>query len=585
MTEKITIRSLLLTVFIVTLVGIGSLTLGGYVILQSNIDVARELRNRQTEKITIIEQVDSQSRSIIANIVLSVGSGQSSDLEQAGKENEELKTTLIRAKKMRISPDALKRIDAARQELFVAGELYVDRIIAQDFAQWAPLEEQFKGKKTVLYQSIEQLRISVKDEFNTTLDELIRQSEQGLRVAMTIAVVVLLFILFLYMMIFKSVITPIKSVISMLTDLAEGAGDLSKTISVDSEDEFGKMAHLMNRFIANIGGMVRDIRGAANTIASHSNELALSSAQLVDSSNTLTGRSENASAATEEMNANINAMAGTSEEMSVNAANVSSIAEQMSANMETITTAVERMSAGMGDILSKAKEGADISAKANKTSLDATSTMEALGETAVQIGQITEVIRNIAEQTNLLALNATIEAASAGEAGRGFAVVASEIKQLARQSAVAAEDIARQIEEVRTSTEEAGGVISNVFESVGRMNTTSEAIAASIREQTEATNVITSSISQANGGINEIAESIAELAKGGSDVSNSTTEAARVTSDVSRDIHELHQVARVSGEEAGKVHSSSESLAVIAEQLEEMVRKFTLEQPQDSGDR
>ena len=585
MTEKITIRSLLLTVFIVTLVGIGSLTLGGYVILQSNIDVARELRNRQTEKITIIEQVDSQSRSIIANIVLSVGSGQSSDLEQAGKENEELKTTLIRAKKMRISPDALKRIDAARQELFVAGELYVDRIIAQDFAQWASLEEQFKGRRDVLYQSIEQLRILVKDEFNTTLDELIRQSEQGLRVAMTIAVVVLLFILFLYMMIFKSVITPIKSVISMLTDLAEGAGDLSKTISVDSEDEFGKMAHLMNRFIANIGGMVRDIRGAANTIASHSNELALSSAQLVDSSNTLTGRSENASAATEEMNANINAMAGTSEEMSVNAANVSSIAEQMSANMETITTAVERMSAGMGDILSKAKEGADISAKANKTSLDATSTMEALGETAVQIGQITEVIRNIAEQTNLLALNATIEAASAGEAGRGFAVVASEIKQLARQSAVAAEDIARQIEEVRTSTEEAGGVISNVFESVGRMNTTSEAIAASIREQTEATNVITSSISQANGGINEIAESIAELAKGGSDVSNSTTEAARVTSDVSRDIHELHQVARVSGEEAGKVHSSSESLAVIAEQLEEMVRKFTLEQPQDSGDR
>jgi methyl-accepting chemotaxis protein len=372
-----------------------------------------------------------------------------------------------------------------------------------------------------------------------------------------------------------SVILPLSKITKVLgTVIDNGKTDLRKQINLQNKNEIGNLAIFFNKLMSELRNSMSRTKTAVDSLVALSKGLFSVSNKLTDGSKKTVSQSNTVTSTSENISDNINAMANAAENASNNVNEVAGSAEEMSVNMSTIAAAVEEMSASISQIASNASEARKVAGEANAKSGDATSTMNKLGISAKEIGQVTGVIKRIAEKTNLLALNATIEAASAGVAGKGFAVVASEIKELAHQSALSADDIARKIESIQGETSNAVAVISDVSDIIAKINQSVDAIAGHVDQQTKAANEIASNVAQANIGAKRVAGSISEVAGGMNKVSKNAAEVASGTANVNKNIVSMNQIAKESAESANEVNHSSGDLEIIAEDIKEALNAY-----------
>ncbi|OQX25197.1 MAG: hypothetical protein BWK80_16935 [Desulfobacteraceae bacterium IS3] len=410
----------------------------------------------------------------------------------------------------------------------------------------------------------EKISAAAEEQMRLDLHEVWKIAGTGL-LCMLVAFVILWYIA-------ESISRPIRRTCYALKDIAKG--DLTKRMEVKAENELGELAKWLNTFLNNFQRIIKDIAEDIETLNTSSWDLSDISGKMKKGTDEINSKSENVASATEEMSMNINTMATAAEEMSVNIQSVSFTAEQMARSMNSVASAIEEMSVAIADISRRSTEGARTSEKAMLMAKTATLTMNNLGDTAMEIDEVTEVIKKIAEQTNLLALNATIEAASAGDAGKGFAVVAKEIKELAGQSSHSAENIAKRIKDVQKNTVEAVKVIDEVSEIINKINESSMAMMRAIEQQTETSNDISANIQEINTGAANIASSIAEVAKGSNDMSRNAGEAAGAATDVASNIQGISHAAGEANSGAKQVNRSAEELAKVARKLQEMVGQF-----------
>jgi methyl-accepting chemotaxis protein len=368
-------------------------------------------------------------------------------------------------------------------------------------------------------------------------------------ISVIVAIVVVLVIgILMWFLTGLAVVKPISEVVDGLKDIAEGEGDLTKTLKITSDDEVGELSKWFNTFMEKLRAIITEISGNADSMTSASVDLSKLSGNLSEGADLTSAKSNTVATAAEEMSSNINSVAAATEEAST--------------NMNLVATAAEEMTSTINEIAQNSEHARTITGDAVQQANDASQKIDELGRAAQEISKVTETITEISEQTNLLALNATIEAARAGEAGKGFAVVANEIKELARQTAEATQDIKDRIEGIQRSTSMSVKQVEGISQVINDVNEIVSTIATAVEEQSVTTKEIAGNVAQASNGMSEVSENIAQ--------------SSAVSSEIARDIADVNQSSNDISNSSSQVDMSAQQLSQLAEQLKELVGKFKI---------
>ncbi|KPA08907.1 methyl-accepting chemotaxis protein [Candidatus Magnetomorum sp. HK-1] len=444
----------------------------------------------------------------------------------------------------------------------------------KDISDRAFILEQ-KTKK--LKDRINKISVAYSDDLSREFNTIIKYNNQQRYINLFVFIIVVSgCITAIYIIITRSITSPLNNVTSMLKDIAEGEGNLTTRLPVENPDEIGELAKWFNNFLIRLQSIIKQITENAIVLNRSSGHLSEFSGEMIYGMKQLIDHSENASEAIHQLHENINSIASSAEQMSANINNVSNAAEHIANNMNKVTSSTEDMSHSINSIGKNIQEGQKISADAMELANIASENMNLLGTAAREIGQVTVAIKRIAVQTNLLALNASIEASTAGEAGRGFSVVAEKIKQFASQSTQSAENISKKIEDMQSKTENAISVIENVTDIIGKINQSSSYITGTVENQMKTSSDISIKLSEVNNGTNTIATSISESALGVQEMSKNTGYAALKTKDFTETIEQMRDLAESSNKSAKKVQSSAVELTELAVQLNKMVNTFII---------
>lgn len=383
--------------------------------------------------------------------------------------------------------------------------------------------------------------------------ELINHKKTTMTFAFIFFVVIVVFAGLLIFMVTSNILSGIKQATTVALELAEGEGDLTKRMDLQTHDEIGVLGQAIDKMLDNLSSMIGQIQGISTSLDTANQELSDLAREMSDETENVAGRASTVAAAAEEMSVNMDTVAGAVADASHNVANVASSTEEISVISEEISGNTEKARNITSEAVSKA---ADSSQRVNE-----------LGRAADEIGKVTETITEISAQTNLLALNATIEAARAGEAGKGFAVVANEIKDLAKQTADATLEIKSKIDGIQSSTRGTVQGIEEITKVIGEINEIVAGISESVETQTTTTTEIAGNINQAAQGIQEVTENVGE--------------ASIVSKEVSQDIAKVDESSNQMLSSTNNVNSTAGELGALAGQLQGLVGKFKV---QNHGD-
>ena len=325
----------------------------------------------------------------------------------------------------------------------------------------------------------------------------------------------------------------VQSILLVMQNFAQG--DLTAHLAVKNNDAIGMISRGFNEAVAKIRNLVVQVIEAVHETANASSHIAevsqamaedirhqarqtLAIADLIERMDTITGHNadEAARAARESAEASTDAQNG---------------GVVVTSTIQGITT--------IAGVVAKSA-----------------STIEALGKSSEQIGEIVQVIEEIADQTNLLALNAAIEAARAGEQGRGFAVVADEVRKLAERTQKATKEIGTTIRVIQSDTNEAVRAMHEGTREMERGKTSAAQAAEALERIINRTS--------------NVAEIISSMA-------DSSKEQTATSGNIVKNVENISAVTEAATSSTGEIERTVQTLQGLTDNLLNLVTRFQTE--------
>lgn len=319
-----------------------------------------------------------------------------------------------------------------------------------------------------------------------------------------IAAIILLVSMVSISLMMSRLLAPLSKVSQALAHIAQGNGDLTQRIEIESKDEVGTLAENFNLFVHSQHQLITQIRQVAH-------ELDQKADQSLGNSHEAAKELQVQQQEVTMVATAVTQMASATNEIASNAENTAAAAQQSSTSSLQGQSLVDNTRQSINLLADEVTQATDV--------------IGDLSRHAHSISSILSTIQGIAEQTNLLALNAAIEAARAGEQGRGFAVVADEVRVLSRRTQDSTQEIHQTIETLQKTTSRA----------VSLMQTSQSLAANSVTDVNEATNAI-GEITQAVALISDMASQIATAAEEQTQVTNEITQNTVAIKDVTDEI-------------------------------------------------
>lgn len=330
-----------------------------------------------------------------------------------------------------------------------------------------------------------------------------------------------------------AIINPVKEGADVLEIMSRG--DLTVRVTGAYKGDHQMIKNSINQLGEALSAVIGKVIEAVQATASASTQISSSSEELAAGAHEQSSQSGEVATAVEQMTSTILETAKNADDASYAAKNAGTVAID---GGKVVNETIE----GMIKIASVVQKSAV--------------TVQELGKSSDQIGEIVQVIDDIADQTNLLALNAAIEAARAGEQGRGFAVVADEVRKLAERTTKATKEIAQMIKQIQKDTYNAVESMQQGTVEVEKgkqlADKAGESLKEIIREASQVGNII-------------------------SQVAAASQEQSSAAEQISKNIEAISSVTQQSAAGVQQIAHAAEDLNRLTDNLQNLVARFKID--------